>query len=51
VQGHLRDLLLEHAPPPPALAQDAPASLIRMGFPQVSTPPHGKGGSATNGHA
>ncbi|GAQ91083.1 putative von Willebrand factor type A [Klebsormidium nitens] len=33
-EGHLRDLLLEHAPPPPALQQDAPASLIRMGFPQ-----------------
>lgn len=33
-EPHLKDLLLEHAPPPPAIAEYAIASLIRMGFPQ-----------------
>uniref|UniRef100_A0A1J3K6Z1 General transcription factor IIH subunit n=1 Tax=Noccaea caerulescens TaxID=107243 RepID=A0A1J3K6Z1_NOCCA len=31
---HLKDLLLEHAPPPPAIAEFAVANLIKMGFPQ-----------------
>ncbi|KAG2320245.1 hypothetical protein Bca4012_053439 [Brassica carinata] len=31
---HLKDLLLEHAPPPPAIAEFAISNLIKMGFPQ-----------------
>lgn len=34
IQGHLKELVLEHAPPPPALAKAAVPSLVRMGFPQ-----------------
>lgn len=34
VQPHLKDLILEHAPPPPAIAEFAIANLIKMGFPQ-----------------
>lgn len=34
MQAHLKDLILEHAPPPPAIAEFAIANLIRMGFPQ-----------------
>lgn len=34
MQVHLKDLLLEHAPPPPAIAEFAVANLIKMGFPQ-----------------
>lgn len=34
MQSHLKELLLEHAPPPPAIAEFAIASLIKMGFPQ-----------------
>lgn len=34
LQSHFKELLLEHAPPPPAIAEYAIASLIRMGFPQ-----------------
>ncbi|CAM8927361.1 unnamed protein product [Rhodiola kirilowii] len=33
-ESHFKELLLEHAPPPPAIAEYAIASLIRMGFPQ-----------------
>ncbi|KAL8138853.1 hypothetical protein V2J09_004854, partial [Rumex salicifolius] len=33
-ESHLKDLLLEHAPPPPAIAEYAIANLIKMGFPQ-----------------
>jgi len=33
-QSHLKELLLEHAPPPPAIAEYAIANLIKMGFPQ-----------------
>lgn len=33
-QSHLKELVLEHAPPPPAIAEFAIANLIRMGFPQ-----------------
>ncbi|EPS68872.1 hypothetical protein M569_05896, partial [Genlisea aurea] len=33
-EGHLKELILEHAPPPPAIAELATPSLIRMGFPQ-----------------
>lgn len=33
-QSHFKELLLEHAPPPPALAEFAIANLIKMGFPQ-----------------
>lgn len=33
-EGHLKELILEHAPPPPALAESAIASLVRMGFPE-----------------
>jgi transcription initiation factor TFIIH subunit 2 len=33
-QSHLKELLLEHAPPPPAIAEYAAANLIKMGFPQ-----------------
>ncbi|KAF6137412.1 hypothetical protein GIB67_036449 [Kingdonia uniflora] len=32
--GIRRDLLLEHAPPPPAIAEFAVSNLIKMGFPQ-----------------
>ncbi|CAI0417534.1 unnamed protein product, partial [Linum tenue] len=32
--GHFKELLLEHAPPPPALAEFAIANLIKMGIPQ-----------------
>ncbi|XP_026414747.1 general transcription factor IIH subunit 2-like [Papaver somniferum] len=31
---HFKDLLLEHAPPPPAIAEFAVGNLIKMGFPQ-----------------
>ncbi|KAF6150461.1 hypothetical protein GIB67_030262 [Kingdonia uniflora] len=31
---HFKDLLLEHAPPPPAIAEFAVSNLIKMGFPQ-----------------
>lgn len=34
MQTHLKELILEHAPPPPAIAEYATASLIKMGFPQ-----------------
>ncbi|KAH9325292.1 hypothetical protein KI387_005470, partial [Taxus chinensis] len=33
-ESHFKDLLLEHAPPPPAIAEFAVASLVKMGFPQ-----------------
>lgn len=33
-QFHFKVLLLEHAPPPPAIAEYAAANLIEMGFPQ-----------------
>ncbi|GBG75993.1 hypothetical protein CBR_g21234 [Chara braunii] len=33
-EQHLRDLVLDHSPPPPALAETASANLVRMGFPQ-----------------
>ncbi|PRQ33677.1 putative transcription factor C2H2 family [Rosa chinensis] len=33
-ESHLKDLILEHAPPPPAIAEFAIANLIKMGFPQ-----------------
>lgn len=33
-ESHLKELILEHAPPPPALADSAIASLVRMGFPE-----------------
>ncbi|KAK9828063.1 hypothetical protein WJX81_007161 [Elliptochloris bilobata] len=33
-EKHLEELVNEHAPPPPARAADAAASLVRMGFPQ-----------------
>lgn len=33
-QAHLKELILEHAPPPPAIAEFAIANLIKMGFPQ-----------------
>ncbi|GAV62068.1 Ssl1 domain-containing protein/C1_4 domain-containing protein [Cephalotus follicularis] len=33
-ESHFKELLLEHAPPPPAIAEFAIANLIRMGFPQ-----------------
>lgn len=33
-QPHLKELVLEHAPPPPAIAEFAVANLIKMGFPQ-----------------
>lgn len=33
-QPHFKELLLEHAPPPPAIAEYAIANLIKMGFPQ-----------------
>ncbi|EIE24534.1 transcription factor TFIIH, 44 kDa subunit, partial [Coccomyxa subellipsoidea C-169] len=31
-EKHFEDLVFEHAPPPPSLATDAAASLVRMGF-------------------
>ena len=34
MQSHLKELVLEHAPPPPAIAEFAIANLIKMGFPQ-----------------
>ena len=34
VQSHFKELILEHAPPPPAIAEFAIANLIKMGFPQ-----------------
>ncbi|KAK9280014.1 hypothetical protein L1049_013699 [Liquidambar formosana] len=33
-ESHFKELLLEHGPPPPAIAEYAIANLIRMGFPQ-----------------
>ncbi|KAK4481548.1 hypothetical protein RD792_012449 [Penstemon davidsonii] len=33
-ESHLKELVLEHAPPPPAIAEFAIANLIKMGFPQ-----------------
>ncbi|KAI5322252.1 PREDICTED: general mRNAion factor [Prunus dulcis] len=33
-EPHLKELILEHAPPPPAIAEFAIANLIKMGFPQ-----------------
>ncbi|KAJ8631503.1 hypothetical protein MRB53_024826 [Persea americana] len=33
-EAHFKDLLMEHAPPPPAIAEFAAANLIKMGFPQ-----------------
>ncbi|RVW38764.1 General transcription factor IIH subunit 2 [Vitis vinifera] len=33
-ESHFKELLLEHAPPPPAIAEFAIANLIKMGFPQ-----------------
>lgn len=33
-ESHFKELLLEHAPPPPAIAEHAIANLIKMGFPQ-----------------
>lgn len=33
-QSHFKELLLEHAPPPAAIAEYAAANLIKMGFPQ-----------------
>ncbi|KAI5072230.1 hypothetical protein GOP47_0012336 [Adiantum capillus-veneris] len=36
-ENHLKELILEHAPPPPALAESAIASLVRMGFPERSS--------------
>lgn len=33
-QSHFKELILEHAPPPPAIAEFAIANLIKMGFPQ-----------------
>ncbi|CAN1307077.1 General transcription factor IIH subunit 2 [Linum perenne] len=32
--GHFKELLMDHAPPPPAIAEFAIANLIKMGFPQ-----------------
>lgn len=34
VQSHFKELILEHSPPPPAIAEYATANLIKMGFPQ-----------------
>lgn len=34
MQSHFKELILEHAPPPPAIAEYATANLIKMGFPQ-----------------
>lgn len=36
-QAHFKELLLEHAPPPPAIAEFAVANLVQMGFPQKET--------------
>ncbi|KAL5699047.1 General transcription factor IIH subunit 2 [Ranunculus cassubicifolius] len=33
-ESHFKELLLEHAPPPPAIAEFAVSNLIIMGFPQ-----------------
>jgi transcription initiation factor TFIIH subunit 2 len=33
-ESHLKELVLEHAPPPPAIAEFAISNLIKMGFPQ-----------------
>ncbi|KAL3530600.1 hypothetical protein ACH5RR_009922 [Cinchona calisaya] len=33
-EPHLKELVMEHAPPPPAIAELAIANLIKMGFPQ-----------------
>ncbi|GLT58867.1 hypothetical protein SLA2020_317280 [Shorea laevis] len=33
-EAHFKELILEHAPPPPAIAEFAIANLIKMGFPQ-----------------
>nr|XP_043609149.1 general transcription factor IIH subunit 2 [Erigeron canadensis] len=33
-EAHLKELILDHAPPPPAIAEFAIANLIKMGFPQ-----------------
>ncbi|XP_073050655.1 general transcription factor IIH subunit 2-like [Primulina eburnea] len=33
-EPHLKELILEHAPPPPAIAEFAIPNLIKMGFPQ-----------------
>ncbi|OMO71229.1 von Willebrand factor, type A [Corchorus capsularis] len=33
-ESHFKELILEHAPPPPAIAEFAIANLISMGFPQ-----------------
>ncbi|XP_011089329.1 general transcription factor IIH subunit 2 [Sesamum indicum] len=33
-ESHLKELVFEHAPPPPAIAEFAVANLIKMGFPQ-----------------
>ncbi|KGN50372.1 general transcription factor IIH subunit 2 [Cucumis sativus] len=33
-ESHFKELLLEHAPPPPAIADSAMPNLIKMGFPQ-----------------
>lgn len=33
-ESHFKELILEHAPPPPAIAEYATANLIKMGFPQ-----------------
>lgn len=33
-EAHLKELVLEHAPPPPAIAEFAISNLIKMGFPQ-----------------
>ncbi|XP_068665958.1 general transcription factor IIH subunit 2-like [Aristolochia californica] len=32
-ESHLKELLLEHAPPPPAIAEFAAANMVKMGFP------------------
>lgn len=34
MQSHFKELILEHAPPPPAIAEYATSNLIKMGFPQ-----------------
>ncbi|KAL5712311.1 General transcription factor IIH subunit 2 [Ranunculus cassubicifolius] len=33
-ESHFKELVLEHAPPPPAIAEFAVSNLIKMGFPQ-----------------
>ncbi|KAK2643305.1 hypothetical protein Ddye_025068 [Dipteronia dyeriana] len=33
-ESHFKELILEHAPPPPAIAEFAISNLIKMGFPQ-----------------